>query len=61
MSNPDSPLKNLPPSPSEGGKLEDYLAVLEDHRRTCEREGNFLEAEQAKKRVDELRLQDGQR
>jgi hypothetical protein len=40
----------------ENGKFEDYLAVLEDHRRNCEREGNFVEADLAKNRIEELRL-----
>jgi hypothetical protein len=40
----------------DGGKYEDYLAVLQDHRLTCEREGNFVEAELAKKRIEELKF-----
>jgi len=32
----------------EGGRFEDYLAMLEDHRKNCEREGNFVEANIAK-------------
>ena len=43
----------------ENGKVEDYLAVLEDHRRNCEHEGNFVEAEMAKNRIEELKLQEG--
>jgi hypothetical protein len=39
MSSNGSPMKG------EGeGKFEDYLAVLEEHRKNCEREGNFAEA-----------------
>jgi hypothetical protein len=34
---------------------------LEEHRKTCEREGNYIEAEMAKNRIDELRIQDTQR
>lgn len=45
----------------EGGKMEDYLAVLEEHRRNCEREGNFVEAEMAKNRIEELKFQEAQR
>lgn len=42
----------------ENGKFEDYLAVLEEHRRNCEREGNFVEAEMAKNRIEELKVQE---
>jgi len=34
---------------------------LEEHRKTCEREGNYVEAEMAQKRIDELKMQEGQR
>jgi hypothetical protein len=40
----------------DGGKYEDFLAVLEEHRKNCEREGNFGEADMAKKRVEELKI-----
>ena len=45
----------------ENGKLEDYLAVLEEHIRNCEKEGNFAEAEAAKNRIEELKFQEAQR
>jgi hypothetical protein len=45
----------------ENGKFEDYLAVLEEHRRNCEQEGNFVEADMAKNRIEELRVQESQR
>ena len=51
----ESPSKNGLEMP-ENGKIEDYLAVLEEHRQTCEREGNFVEAEMAKARIEELKL-----
>ena len=55
MSNVESPNKNGLNMP-ENGKVEDYLAVLEEHLKTCEREGNFAEAEMAKARIEELKL-----
>ena len=58
MSSTDSPHKNGMDMP-EGGKHEDYLAVLHEHRVNCEREGNFQEAEMAKKRIEELKFQEG--
>jgi hypothetical protein len=45
--NGGSPDKNNQDYP-EGGRYEDYLAMLEDHRKNCEREGNFVEANIAK-------------
>ncbi len=39
MSN-SSPSKDMGEM-SENGKMEDYLAVLEEHRKNCEKEGNF--------------------
>lgn len=54
MSHIDSPSKGM--DMPENGKLEDYLVVLEEHRRTCEREGNFVEAEMAKNRIEELKV-----
>jgi hypothetical protein len=57
MSSTDSPHKNGLEMP-ENGKYEDYLAVLEEHRKNCEREGNFVEAEMAKSRIEELKMQE---
>jgi len=34
---------------------EDFLQVLEEHRKLCEREGKFHEAQTARKRLKELR------
>eukprot|EP00347_Sterkiella_histriomuscorum_P006204 403353664 len=45
----------------ENGKFEDYLNVLEEHRRTSEQEGNFVEADMAKNRIEELKVQEAQR
>ena len=61
MSNTDSPQKNGGLEMPEGGKYEDYLAVLQEHRLNCERENNFVEADLAKQRIEELKLQEGQR
>lgn len=61
MSQTDSPGKQGSLEMPENGKIEDYLAVLEEHRKNCEREGNFVEAEMAKNRIEELKLQEGQR
>ncbi len=34
---------------------EDFLQVLEEHRKLCEKEGKFQEAQTARKRLKELR------
>lgn len=33
-------------------------AVLEEHRKQCEAEGKYVEAEMAKNRIEELKIQD---
>lgn len=38
--------------------IGDFILVLEDHRKTCESEGKYVEAEMAKNRVAELKFQD---
>ncbi|CDW84238.1 UNKNOWN [Stylonychia lemnae] len=58
--NEGSPDKNNGDFP-EGGRYEDYLAMLEDHRKNCERDGNFVEANIAKQRIEDLKIQEGQR
>jgi hypothetical protein len=35
-----------------------YSAVLEEHRKQCEMEGKYVEAEMAKNRIEELKIQD---
>ena len=35
---------------------DDFLQVLEEHRKTCEREGKLSEAEVVRKRLRELKI-----
>lgn len=42
-------------------KYEEYLAMLHDHLATCERENNFAEAANTKQRIEDLKIQEGQR
>ena len=47
----------------EGGQetepnVDDFLEILEEHRRNCEKEGKFVEAEMAKNRIAELKAQE---
>jgi len=37
--------------------VQDFLQILEEHRRNCERQGKYVEAEIAKNRIEELRRQ----
>lgn len=39
-------------------KLNLFSAVLEEHRKQCEAEGKYVEAEMAKNRIEELKIQD---
>ena len=41
--------------------MSEYSKVLEEHKRTCEVEGKYVEAEMAKNRINELKYQDYQR
>jgi len=44
----------------EGGEenIQNLIDVLEEHRKTCEVEGKYVEAEMAKNRIAELKSQD---
>ena len=35
---------------------DDFLQVLEEHRKICEREGNLDEAKSIRKRIKELKI-----
>ena len=35
--------------------IQDFIRVLEDHRKTCEKEQKYVEAEMAKNRIAELK------
>lgn len=37
------------------------MEILEEHRKNCEREGKYVEAEMAKNRIDELKVQEEQK
>ena len=43
---------------TESGEFitDDFLQVLEEHRKVCEREGKLDEAEAARKRLKELKI-----
>jgi len=40
---------------SEDSAVQDFLQILEEHRKNCERQGKYVEAEIAKNRLEELR------
>ena len=35
--------------------VNDFLAILEEHKKNCEQAGKYIEADIAKKRLEELR------
>lgn len=45
----------------EDSAVEDFLQILEEHRKNCERQGKYVEAEIAKNRLDELKLHEENR
>ena len=47
--------------PSEDTAVQDFLEILEEHRKNCERQGKYVEAEIAKNRLEELKLHEENR
>ena len=43
-------------SPNFSLNFETFSAVLEEHRKQCEMEGKYVEAEMAKNRIEELKI-----
>lgn len=41
--------------------MADFLLILEEHRRNCERQGKYVEAEIAKNRLEELKVHEENR
>lgn len=46
---------------SEDTAVLDFLEILEEHRKNCERQGKYVEAEIAKNRLEELKLHEENR
>ena len=46
---------------NEDTAVADFLDILEEHRKNCERQGKYVEAEIAKNRLDELKLHEENR
>ena len=46
---------------TEDGAVQDFLQILEEHRKNCERQGKYVEAEIAKNRLEELKLHEENR
>jgi cobalamin biosynthesis Mg chelatase CobN len=46
---------------NEDTAVQDFLEILEEHRKNCERQGKYVEAEIAKNRLEELRLHEENR
>ena len=43
--------------PADAKNHEEFLQILEEHRRSCEKEGKFDEAERTRKKLKQLRLE----
>ena len=46
---------------AEDSAVQDFLQILEEHRKNCERQGKYVEAEIAKNRLEELKLDEENR
>jgi|SaaInlStandDraft_5_1057022.scaffolds.fasta_scaffold53925_3 hypothetical protein len=46
---------------NEETAVQDFLQILEEHRKNCESQGKYVEAEIAKNRIHELRKHEQQR
>lgn len=46
---------------AEESAVQDFLEILEEHRKNCERQGKYVEAEIAKNRLEELKLHEENR
>jgi len=55
MSKTKSKVQLPPELAAEDQAVQDFLRILDEHRRHCEREGKYLEAETAARRLRELR------
>ena len=42
-------------SAADDAAIQDFLLILEEHKKNCERQGKYIEADIAKKRLEELR------
>lgn len=45
----------------EDSAVNDFLLILEEHRKNCERQGKYVEAEIAKNRLEELKVHEENR
>lgn len=45
----------------EDSAVTDFLLILEEHRKNCERQGKYVEAEIAKNRLEELKVHEENR
>ncbi len=59
---PPPPCLPAPVPPDyEDSAVQDFLEILEEHRRNCERQGKYTEAEVARTRLEELRMHEENR
>eukprot|EP00997_Jenningsia_sp_PLL12_P005780 NODE_2312_length_946_cov_95.160535_g1902_i0.p1 GENE.NODE_2312_length_946_cov_95.160535_g1902_i0~~NODE_2312_length_946_cov_95.160535_g1902_i0.p1 ORF type:complete len:61 (+),score=8.51 NODE_2312_length_946_cov_95.160535_g1902_i0:51-233(+) len=59
MNKADSPNKSGGGENAEGEEnIQNFIEVLEEHRKQCETEGKYVDAEMAKNRIAELKQQE---
>lgn len=46
---------------TEDAAVQDFLEILEEHRKNCEKQGKYVEADIAKNRLEELKLHEENR
>lgn len=46
---------------TEETAVQDFIQILEEHRKNCEKQGKYVEAEIAKNRLDELKIHEQNR
>jgi hypothetical protein len=58
MNKEDSAVKGNQDNENGEENYENLIEVLDEHRKTCEAEGKYVEAEMAKNRITELKAQE---
>jgi len=57
----DAALTAINAGDGDDAAVDDFLKILEEHRRACERQGKYVEAEVARKRLEELKAHEQHR
>ncbi len=55
------PAEGNPGEEMSESNVDEFIEILEQHRKKCEKEGKYVEAEMAKNRVSEIKAQEIQK